>query len=509
MSWLQFGHDVSVVENAYQIGAWAGAGLLQFGHDVSVVENDDVPGAARLRLGASIWPRRQRRGENSGVSNSSRRVMRFNLATTSASWRTPDPYTETVIVSGLQFGHDVSVVENGPSRVLCDDGTGFNLATTSASWRTRLMGGLFSGLIRPLQFGHDVSVVENPAPNADDRARSMLQFGHDVSVVENNRQAVETPAGVRLQFGHDVSVVENLVPLWYTRSATTLQFGHDVSVVENRCDSPKSRTRGPGFNLATTSASWRTRPARVVVAEGRQGFNLATTSASWRTAGSLAVISATASLQFGHDVSVVENGPVGVRPNPRAVSLQFGHDVSVVENVWNWALARRRAHYAASIWPRRQRRGEQPLSDVARGGLVRMGFNLATTSASWRTGLRQDRPALRRLRFNLATTSASWRTNANAVEFKRYRLLQFGHDVSVVENGQGPPALGERGPASIWPRRQRRGEPRCWRAGTPACTRFNLATTSASWRTPRPPPPATRPGKLQFGHDVSVVENTA
>ena len=51
------------------IGGVAVTGLLQFGHDVSVVENEVV----LLDLGrdfadASIWPRRQRRGERSSVT---------------------------------------------------------------------------------------------------------------------------------------------------------------------------------------------------------------------------------------------------------------------------------------------------------------------------------------------------------------------------------------------------------------------------------------------------------
>ena len=164
-------------------------------------------------------------------------------------------------------------------------------------------------------------------------------------------------------------------------------------------------------------------------------------------------------LQFGHDVSVVENA----KQVYAALSywlLQFGHDVSVVEN--QESLDKAGAKGAASIWPRRQRRGEPP-------------------------------PGTRMTRVET--------------------LLQFGHDVSVVENFVGRPwdrrcQKDHHEGASIWPRRQRRGE-----LGRRGHSRghgvgFNLATTSASWRTIADVPPSAPNGTLQFGHDVSVVENS-
>ena len=163
---------------------------------------------------------------------------------------------------------------------------------------------------RALQFGHDVSVVENSIRSSALLFVIPLQFGHDVSVVENQYlHELTAECDVTLQFGHDVSVVENLPrPLrpprrctcfnlattsasWRTVSQTAtpillagLQFGHDVSVVENASMAWAARsTRRPCFNLATTSASWRTnRTSSSVTAQS--GFNLATTSASWRTA---------------------------------------------------------------------------------------------------------------------------------------------------------------------------------------------------------------------------------
>ena len=106
------------------------------------------------------------------------------MATTSASWRTARREADAAPDEVLQFGHDVSVVEN--IRPVFDDDAddGFNLATTSASWRT----------------------VNEKSPTS---RKAMLQFGHDVSVVENPRTRVRRSVDVPLQFGHDVSVVEN------------------------------------------------------------------------------------------------------------------------------------------------------------------------------------------------------------------------------------------------------------------------------------------------------------
>ena len=303
--------------------------------------------------------------------------------------------------------------------------------------------------------------------------------------------------------------------------------------------------------MATTSASWRTTAAgRPPTPTG--GFNLATTSASWRTSGRRAGSRSTSGLQFGHDVSVVENaveailtaapGPASIWPrrqrrgepltarSGRADRRRF----NLATTSASWRTPRpargRGAWPTASIWPRRQRRGERtpgrrcgpsgPCFNLAttsaswrtgEGMTVNCGyggFNLATTSASWRTPARSRRSRPPSGSFNLATTSASWRTFNPAGNPADVQGLQFGHDVSVVENGRPDPggdeggegasiwprrqrrgeprrrgALGAGVPASIWPRRQRRGERVLPRDAGPALRRFNLATTSASWRT--------------------------
>ena len=305
---------------------------LQFGHDVSVVENGRGRGTHGRRPGASIWPRRQRRGERFRSRRRPRVTWRFNLATTSASWRTHRVVASKRAVRQLQFGHDVSVVENG--------------------------GG--------------------PGGRGDGHRRASI---------------------------------------W-----------------------PRRQRRGE-----RASCPRRRRP--------RGRFNLATTSASWRTARNVGNPDTKGLLQFGHDVSVVENAPSG------------GMD----------GLTR-----TASIWPRRQRRGER-----------RPGQSVppAPRASIWpRRQRRGEHVAV--VREELVVVASIWPRRQRRGE----------------RPGRGPGRRRLPG-ASIWPRRQRRGERGCRRRGRAWRAGFNLATTSASWRTVHAAagPVGVRP--LQFGHDVSVVEN--
>ena len=47
----------------------------------------------------------------------------------------------------------------------------------------------------------------------------------------------------------------------------------------------------------------------------------------------------------------------------------------------------------------------------------------------------------------------------NSLLMRLSSVLQFGHDVSVVENNRPGKWIWMTRQASIWPRRQRRGEP--------------------------------------------------
>ena len=450
---LQFGHDVSVVENVKGAGnVLAVAEKLQFGHDVSVVENGRDRRHPDRRDAASIWPRRQRRGEHA-------RVGRRQALPAASIWprrqrrgelRRPDVIKERLGASiwpRRQRRGEHAALDTKVARVL------------ASIWPRRQRrgergAGAGSKVLKfLLQFGHDVSVVENRVPEGHRR-------DHRRASIWPRRQRRGELAGGG---GGETPLVASIWPRRQRRG-------------EPRRPSPGSRAAG-SFNLATTSASWRTAGRRRT--GGRRGrFNLATTSASWRTPhdgpgvpphlgasiwprrqrrgerglmaarvtevcasiwprrqrrGELTTtaqdIVASAALQFGHDVSVVENLPGKPLPLSRP-KLQFGHDVSVVENERREREGRRRLQ-AASIWPRRQRRGEP---GGGRGpGRRQEGFNLATTSASWRTQRRNERVPQR--------------------------------------------------VASIWPRRQRRGEPWPQNYRPTPSTGFNLATTSASWRT--------------------------
>ena len=247
----------------------------------------------------------------------------------------------------------------------------------------------------------------------------------------------------------------------------------------------------------------------------------------------------------------MENRAGGAFVELFAQDLQFGHDVSVVENPA--ARTARTAGRPSSIWPRRQRRGEQQFA-LKPGVTLRSSIwprrqrrgELRGTptpwpwsaSSIWPRRQRRGEPRARWPRtrtgefFNLATTSASWRTEHSALSVLLDTYLQFGHDVSVVENRDHDSARRHVRNSSIWPRRQRRGERGADLAGAylagalqfghdvsvvenpgpgaspeAPCRIFNLATTSASWRTMAPMLLGRGAGFLQFGHDVSVVEN--
>jgi len=212
------------------------------------------------------------------------------------------------------------------------------------------------------------------------------------------------------------------------------------------------RSRRFSFNSATTLESWRhgRRGSRALAAAG---FNSATTLESWRRKNSSLLHQWPSSLQFGHDVGVVETCfPRGYYCISRR--LQFGHDVGVVET---YGLCNCSRHdHDASIRPRRWSRGDavRSLSKVLRIGIAsirprrwsrgdpttkyqfladeptlqfghdvgvvetrqvrvmwlpgRQGFNSATTLESWRLE-HNNNPVMDWMSFNSATTLESWR----------------------------------------------------------------------------------------------------
>jgi hypothetical protein len=111
-------------------------------------------------------------------------------------------------------------------------------------------------------------------------------------------------------------------------------------------------------------------------------------------------------------------------------------------------------------------------------------------------------------RFNGATTLESWKTSRLADVKPPRRMLQWGHDVGVVEDTlmdgpvSGPlPRFNGATTLESWKTKKNcLSRRRHWR--------FNGATTLESWKT-RPRPSNESAGfALQWGHDVGVVEDT-
>ena len=234
-----------------------------------------------------------------------------------------------------------------------------------------------------LQWGHDLSVVESrrsSRPSRGCRTASMgpRPLGRGISKPRSMTCAKARASMGPRPLGRGIPVI------WRAQQypASWLQWGHDLSVVESTRAAPGSCSTGltGRFIGATTSRSWN--PSR--------------TSGSPTSASTL---------QWGHDLSVVESWAAGVAQDSITWLLQWGHDLSVVES-------QRPSAPSASRWPASM--GPRPL-----------GRGIARRCLRSRT---------RRSCFNGATTSRSW--NPSAPEDLRgwEGLLQWGHDLSVVES---------------------------------------------------------------------------
>ena len=183
----------------------------------------------------------------------------------------------------------------------------------------------------------------------------------------------------RLQCGHDDVVVEDFA------QDRTLDASPSASMWPRRC---RRGRRGPvhGTGHDLFASMWPRRCRRGRRSEGlpwkarASCFNVATTMSSWKTR------------KFG-------------RIRPLILPLQCGHDDVVVED---WTPdGRLKPEYAASMWPRRCRRGRRST---------------------------RLRPGWRRISFNVATTMSSWKTWNIAADFVVNGKLQCGHDDVVVED---------------------------------------------------------------------------
>ncbi len=86
-------------------------------------------------------------------------------------------------------------------------------------------------------------------------------------------------------------------------------------------------------------------------------------------------------------------------------------------------------------------------------------------------------------------------------------LLQCGHGLSAVENGQVGGLRARAGGASMRPRPVGRGERPSNLDSQPLYHCFNAATASRPWRTRAFPVPGRSAKRLQCGHGLSAVEN--
>ena len=385
---LQCGHDPKAVEN--RTGARTASGrrrTLQCGHDPKAVENSLSGRMMTRRLGASMRPRPEGRGEQGlvGVVLACQHRLQCGHDPKAVENRPALPRLRGRRGEGLQCGHDPKAVENfhrGPEVV----------HFPAASMRPRPEGRGERVVSTPrsianvsLQCGHDPKAVENRRPGGVDHAnKTSFNAATTRRPWRTGVARLQARGLVQLQCGHDPKAVENEGTSPYMQAAFGgLQCGHDPKAVENVY--ARGHTRGH------TDASMRPRPEgrgerldRAPADGGRRGFNAATTRRPWRTTLAGPPPSQPGALQCGHNPKAVENRALGVvevagarasmRPRPEGrgerrpatlmrrrgtMALQCGHDPKAVEN--------------------------QTLPVGNPVGLL--GFNAATTRRPWRTAL--------------------------------------------------------------------------------------------------------------------------
>ena len=132
----------------------------------------------------------------------------FNGAMTFQSWNGRNCFACSVGSSGLQWGHDFSVMER--SHVGCRDNSlqiCFNGAMTFQSWKGR---------------------VANRKPNSERSFNGAMTF----QSWKVRKYMIATSRHLMLQWGHDFSVMESVYRFARRRGARVLQWGHDFSVME-------------------------------------------------------------------------------------------------------------------------------------------------------------------------------------------------------------------------------------------------------------------------------------
>src|SRR6266511_2826246 len=136
---LQCGHGEFAVENMARAVDRIDVEVLQCGHGEFAVENRTLAGVHGWSNGASMRPRRIRRGEpEHGAGAARAAASSFNAATANSPWRTSKPPM--------------------PANKLPK---GFNAATANSPWRTLWAGVCSTGAAGRLQCGHGEFAVEN------------------------------------------------------------------------------------------------------------------------------------------------------------------------------------------------------------------------------------------------------------------------------------------------------------------------------------------------------------
>ncbi len=309
----------------------------------------------------------------------------------------------------------------------------FNGATANSPWRTDRLRG-FVGQVHGLQWGHGEFAVEN-APSSPvtppGREASMgprrIRRGEHRSRFRFHRPERQASMGPRR-----IRRGERRRPARAGAEGAASMGPRRIRRGELRSSWPVTSRGKNCFNGATANSPWRTMRSAACPRRPRRGFNGATANSPWRTTVAACVA------------------------EYRRKLLQWGHGEFAVENERALETLKALAD-GASMGPRRIRRGE-------RGRCARDDPGAVLQWGHGEFAVENDLPCPVSRRaaagFNGATANSPWRTR----------------DVREVRSGERPASMG--------PRRIRRGEPELeQRWHDVGGDGFNGATANSPWRT--------------------------
>ncbi len=483
MATLQWGHADVGVEDGEIDELWKVITRLQWGHaDVGV--EDVIQGIGQVEaVGASMGPRRCRRGRRAGGGSAGR-------GTAGLQWGHADVGVEDVSGSWLAFL--CGSPSMGPRRCRRGRPRGRQVAAGTAQPSM--------GPRRCRRGRRRTDRGEWPAPGGPSMGPRRCRRGRR----RRGQRVGRGPAafnGATPMSAWKTSAI-GLMKGW----RADLQWGHaDVGVEDSGWSVAPVPVVVP-FNGATPMSAWKTWffgphfPQRIVLQWGHadvgvedeiftrcheadpRAFNGATPMSAWKTLRGLADV-------LGHlDPSMGPRRCRRGRPQPRrlrvhrAIPLQWGHaDVGVED----FAQLRRRGRvWIPSMGPRRCRRGRR-----------RFAAPLGLPALLPSMGPRRCRRGRRR-------AWAAW--------YRRATGLQWGHaDVGVEDDGAEHLLQLPRGP-SMGPRRCRRGRRPSSNRGPSVRNPFNGATPMSAWKTSARISRSARASSLQWGHaDVGVEDPIA